>query len=394
MILRACAGKGLASPNKIGVVDQSVLANLCLESQSQVAISTDNAREVIWIYASKADVLESVEWPSGSKQASLHDLKVTQILLLSKRARELLALEHPSDVDVTIPATIRLNIAPALITDLPRGDEVHVAKKIARTLEAGNGWGLLVLQECSIPVQLRAREMKDDRVRLSMLTRTLLCATDTDPIHDVQLSALLHVSWPLLRAPIRRLRGLINRFIEFLLRPLLGSPRIALGTTQALVGDDNEQVARLNPSVFPLLGIKPGDHIIVSWAKRQVFAIALEAEDVADKERESLRKLQMVNLFIQGESKVAARHLVIGLSAKLRAELGIPLRTAVMVRRRLAATFVGQLNQLVLPICGLALAAARFPNVPAIAWILGFSLVLAVGMFPVRHRKPPQGRLS
>jgi hypothetical protein len=102
----------------------------------------------------------------------------------------------------------------------------------------------------------------------------------------------------------------------------------------------------------------------------------------------------MVNLFIQRESKIAARHLVIGLSARLRAELGIPLRTAVTVRRRLVATFLGQLNQLVLPICGLALAAAKFPNVPMIAWIFGFLGVVMLGMVPVRHRKPPRGRLS
>src|SRR2546421_7670111 len=68
------------------------------------------------------------------------------------------------------------------------------------------------VQTCALPifpVQLRVRQMKNDRVRLSMLTRTLLCAPDAESIHVIQLSALLHVSWPLLRAPIRDRKSVV-----------------------------------------------------------------------------------------------------------------------------------------------------------------------------------------
>jgi len=394
MTFRAFAGKGLASPSRIAVVDASVLIRWGLESQSQIMLSSAEVHELVWVYPSKGDVREAADLTASIVDTLPENLKSTEMILLSKRARDAFGEHGPVEVTVTVPKTVRLNVAPALIHDLPRGDEVQLPDAIARLLVNGCGWGLLVHEGCSVPVRLRTRPMSQQRVRLSMLTRTLLSTPDAQPIQNVQLSALLHTPWPVFYAPVRRLRGLVNRLFELLLRPLLGSTRVVLRTTQALVGDDSEQVARLHTGVFPLLGIKPGDHIIVTWAKRQAFAIALETEDITEQQSQALRTLQMVNLFVHGDNKIAIDHLAIGLSATLRAELGIPPRTAVMVRRRLGTVFVGQLNQLVLPVCGLAIAATKFSNIPRVAWVLGFVLVLFVGMFPARHRKPPRGRLS
>lgn len=84
--------------------------------------------------------------------------------------------------------------------------------------------------------------------------------------------------------------------------------------------------------------------------------------------------------------------LTAGIAAPLRAELGIPRRTVVTVRRRLLPRIAGRANDLTVPLGGLVVAALAIQGF-RIYWVaLGSVMILALSLLPLRHRRPPRGR--
>ncbi len=388
----------MQSPNRIAIVTQDNLSAWDLESQSQLIIKRGSCSVTVWVYQGNVDTAVQ---PSDELPTDLN-----QVILLSKRSRDALAMNQPLDVRIIVPKSLRLKVVPALIDDLPRGDEAQVNEEIRQLVCGRHGWTLIVHGGCSFPVRLESRKMLSTNIRLSLLTRALICsAKSSEDLIDVQLTPLFEdkpskkelipEASPLFRRifdMLRRTMQLLNRIVEQLLRPLLGAPVVTLRTVGALVGDDNEQVIRLHSEVFPLLGVKPGDHVIVSWADRYVMAVALEAGKITPEEAQAIKGLKRIDLFSESPEPSALDHLSIGVSAKLRSDLGLPKSTVLCIRRRLMTTVLGQLNQLTIPVLGLVLAAVAVPNVSYTAIAIGFIPVLILGMLPIRHKKPPHGR--
>lgn len=396
--LQAFVGRGLQSPNKIAIVTKATLKAWSLEPQSQLIISRRRNRITVWVYQREPNAITQ---PGDVLPADFN-----QAIFLSKRSRDSLKITEPSDVKISVPRSLRVKVVPALIDDLPSGDEAQVSDEIRQQVCGKNGWTLIVCEGCSFPVRLHSRKMLSANIRLSLLTRALICSAGTpqDPA-EVQLTPLfddhsaMDESTTTLRRAFQKFRRIVrwlvrytNRGFESLLRLLLGAPVVTLRTSGALVGDDNEQVVRLNSGVFPLLGIKPGEHVCISWANRFAMAVALEAGKMTPEEVEAIKQLKRVDLFGDTTESPALDHLTIGVSAKLRFDLGIPRSTVLCVRRRLMTAFLGQLNQLTIPVLGLVLAAVAVPNVTFKAIALWFIPVLILGMLPLRHHKPPRGR--
>lgn len=396
--LKAFAGRGMQSPNRIAIVAPDNLHAWKLESQSQLVIKRGRYNVTVWVY--QGDVGTTVQ-PSEELPTDLN-----QVILLSKRSRDALSMSQPLDVRIIVPKSLRLNVVPALIDDLPSGEEAQVNEEICQIVCGWHDWTLIVHDGCSFPVRLQTRKMLSTNIRLSLLTRALICsAKSSEGLIDVQLTPLFD-DRPSKIEPSPKPRSLFQRFFsvlpwmiqlfdriaERLLRPLLGAPVVTLRTVGALVGDDNEQVIRLHSEVFPLIGVEPGDHVIVSWADRYVMAVALEAGEITPEEARTIKGLKRIDLFSESPEPSALDHLSIGVSAKLRSDLGIPRSTVLCVRRRLMTAVLGQLNQLTIPVLGLILAAVAVPNISYTAIAIGFIPMLILGMLPIRHKKPPHGR--
>ena len=253
-------------------------------------------------------------------------------------------MSQPLDVRIILPKSLRLNVVPALIDDLPSGDEAQVNEEICQLVCGWRGWTLIVHDGCSFPVRLHARKMLSTNIRLSLLTRALICsAKSSEDLMDVQLTPLFDdrpskiepgpESPPLFQRFFGMLLWMIqllNRIAERLLRPLLGAPVVTLRTVGALVGDDNEQVVRLHSEVFPLIGVEPGDHIIVSWADRCVMAVALEGGKTTPEEAQTIKRLKRIDLFSESPEPSALDHLSIGVSGKLRSDPRNPKKHGIM----------------------------------------------------------------
>jgi hypothetical protein len=337
-------------------------------------------------------------------------------LWLSRRAREALNIPPGVTPAVTLrlPARVRLEFGSARIDDLPRGTEVDVAEPVLKTLAGRHGYALLVAEGRCMPVKLRNRPLDAGQVRLSMLARSLLgllppaiveVGAVPQPDRTVLLCALPEDGarwWERLlrRSPPRG--GTIARLaqgcarstgsvLERLLGPVLGTPRFAFRTTEALVGDDVHPVVRLPPASFPLIGIRPGDQVVLTWADRAAVAIALEQVSLSLQTAEDLRRHQMVDLRA-GRHPRDGDHLTVEVAASIRHVLGIPRETVLQVHRRLWPQIAVRLNGLIVPVGGLLLAAAAVPGFePRWMW-MGLLGILVLEVLHLRLPAPPRGR--
>jgi hypothetical protein len=85
------------------------------------------------------------------------------------------------------------------------------------------------------------------------------------------------------------------------------------------------------------------------------------------------------------------QRLLVAIPPSVRRHLNIPPDTVVEIRRRVRTRFVSELNQLIIPVTALVLAAVAVP----LKWwedVIGVVLVLLFGLAPMRIPKPPRGR--
>lgn len=395
MLLKALPAKNIKSAVPSGAVEPEILLSWGLKPGSQLLIEHNERAVAVWMHGDH-------RVPKEHKDKA--------VIWLTKRARIALGIGDSGSVVVkgTIPDTVQLTAAVALVDDLPKPYEVDVSAAVKRRVSNRDGWGLLIYDEIPMPVRLRQRRINSDNIRISFPTRALIYPASDLGGEVLQLSPVLEDCLPfLVRLKIRHpyagffglLAGIMKRLIhhvgqifESLLRPILLAPIVVTRTTEAFVGEDTYQVVRLNAQIFPLLGIKPGEQVIVSWASRQVVATALEfVETNADPQASTT--LQRTDLHHTGTRSSIAPHLAIGITAPMRASLGIPRHTVVNVRRRLTPLILSRINELTIPVGGLLLAALALPGVIP-RWGIGISIlaVIMLALVSARYRLPPTGR--
>jgi hypothetical protein len=414
--LTAVPAIGLRSSQPAGAVVRQLLERLVLQVQSQVLITNGEREIAIWVYAS--DALPECEAPPK--------MQPEDVIWLSKRARDFLGTDASPVVWLVPPATDALLVVPALIDDLPPVNVAHVSYNTRQRLASPGGWSVLFTEGWTMPVRLHGRKMPDDHIRLSHHSRALLglereghgsesnavaqSARQSTPAHfrRVQVSAMIEprLRWSESfgrRSPFGRRFGpaagaalflyqLLAQLAEWLLRPLIRAPAVALRTTEALAGDDTNQVIRLSREVFPLLGVKPGDQLIVNWAGRQAIGTVLEALAIDEEERARLGEYQGVDMPTRDARIIPLDYLSVGISAEMRADLGMNRHTVVTLRRRLLTILIERANDLTIPVGGLILAALLVPGMSLVFLALGIVAVLVLGMAPIRYKSPPRGR--
>src|SRR6202030_4382274 len=121
MKLIAIRGKGIASPVRVAIVHPTLLSQWGLGAQSQILLKTAKGRQVVWVYPRVSDASEATRARKPSDASAAQEIDV-ETILLSNRGREALGDEPELEVQVSVPKTMHLCVAPGIIDDLPPGD--------------------------------------------------------------------------------------------------------------------------------------------------------------------------------------------------------------------------------------------------------------------------------
>jgi len=323
------------------------------------------------------------------------------------------------EASLVIDRPHRVTVSGALASDLPRGNDVHVSQELARALGSRrlrrSPECLLSTSRLCAPVRVVGRRSHGNTIlRAGMLTRALFEFQVGD---DVQLSLIPRAP----RQVVRSLRSrttaapsagspfgaltivwgavilfcrLFDWLVEALLRALLRAPGQPVRVVQGHPGDDSpdRRVVRLHPSVFPVLGITPGMQVFLQWGKGRTTAIALD-----DYQPHS----PTIPTFLRERQAAGTRldlppefppHLVARVSLAVRRDLGMSSDTVAVIRRRLRTAVLSHLNQLIIPVAGLILAALAIKGFQGWKLYTGLGLVIIFGLVPLRKSPPPSGR--
>lgn len=319
---------------------------------------------------------------------------------ISRRVAALLDLDGAAGAPlrIGIPVLGVYEVRSAVADDLPSMDEVHVP--------AGEVASHRLLSHNGVAVWVRAvprPHVAHDTVRMGYQLRVLLGATSggAAPITLAELASdedLTRRSDPaggprslVARARLlgARLGAWLDQRLEAGLRALFRAPELHARVTQAHAGDDTAATVTLHPAAFDRLGAVPGSQVLVRWGGREIVAAAVADHDphAGDGPAEIARQSQRVDRFSPALPVDMPGHLVVRLSAPARNALGCPAATVIAVRRRLRPMLVGNLNQLVIPLAGVILAAAALeqPN-----WYLIGSGTFVMSVFALAGLRIPR----
>jgi hypothetical protein len=302
----------------------------------------------------------------------------------------------PTIVTLTFIPSAIFRARVSLADDLPAANQVQLSSDWHLGDPdhfRGTRWALLVHRGFVAPVELQYRDtMADDEVRMSRFLRSVVGID-----HE---NAALHAA-PLLLSDTRlghwqRLGRALRRLPHAALVHLLGAPQLVFRTSRAELGDDTERVVRIHASLFPLLAISPGDHVMVDWAHRRAIAVALEqVEHGRDRSRPVAAGVRVGAH--EGDTpedpEGVLSRFTISIAAPIRVELGIPHATVVTVHRRVGSLLRARITQAVLPITAVILTAVAIPSIPH--WVIAL-LAIAIAyltlIVPARKSRPPAGR--
>lgn len=377
----------------MAVLDRTILTSLGLRTGTRTILRRGARKLAVWVLDA-ADIATAQPVPEG---LAAHD-----VIWLSKRARDLLLVpRNGADVILDARPHRELRVKPALVDDLPKANEVHVSRDVIADLGTDRA---IAYSKCgSIPIRLRAREMNAGAIRMTMLMRSLMDVRrgDTIEIGPLQRERLFFddrgaactAAWKYWRRAVAAARWagrLVFLAWESLLRLLLHAPVLAMRTVEAEIGDDTNRIVRIAPETLRVLGVQPGDEVILEWLGTRVVAVA--HEKIRDAPVGLHRGVTADDWGSDPQADAIPEHLVIGVAAEMRGEMRIPRRTIVSVRRRVSSLFAQRLNELTVPIGGLLFAALALDKISVTAAAVGAVIVTVMAMAPARHRVAPRGR--
>ena len=175
------------------------------------------------------------------------------------------------------------------------------------------------------------------------------------------------------------------------LRWFLLSPMVALRVSEAVAGDDNQGVVRIDCAYFPALGINPGDGVILRSGPLHAFAVAVpRSQDMIERiqvQRKPGTGQQKVTDLFQDEE--IPEHLRIWIPMPLRRDLLIDRHGLVTVERAVWPLVRSRFHVLSLPLLGVLFAALSIglpssPVVGALTWIITVVVILFLTLAPLR----------
>jgi hypothetical protein len=308
----------------------------------------------VWVFGEESPELRdrgmAIKWP----KKPLHNE-----VAVSKRVSDFFG-ESLGGVNLTLPTAISVHFRRAAVDKLPTSLEARVSSEVFKLFKPGANrsyWVLATTQSVAIPIRLVQDSTKGNletpELRGGALLRFFLgLGTES----QVQLSPIGHV---LNDRPTRNQRTVRNSFargkgegaqavvaavirtkrrvssaLERSLHLLFGAPSVAVVSHPASLGDDTEQIVRLHPSLFSMLGISPGDEIFVEWGGRRTAAVAFEFSPDSSANT-------------NGSNHTG--HLQALVSAQIRFDLGMPRSSALELRRRVLPKVLDNINDAFIP---------------------------------------------
>ena len=188
----------------------------------------------------------------------------------------------------------------------------------------------------------------------------------------------------LVRKSFREIWRLANDLLERVLKLYFHTPKMGLISDGSFLGDDWGRIVRLHKPAFDMLGISPGDRVEVAWCGVKTYAIALEQKDfngASNLQSDSNSKMDLRSL----------HHLFIGISSGVRFDLGMPMKSAVEVRRIIVPLVVQQLNSTLLPVISVIAGGLTIHlNGFSITFLALATMLISLGR--LRMTKAPSGR--
>ena len=135
---------------------------------------------------------------------------------------------------------------------------------------------------------------------------------------------------------------------------------------------------RLHPAAFTMIGISPGDEVIVEWCGRSTSAIADE----------------LVHLESQTQKfEFIEEHMYMSVSNQVRVDLGITASTAVEVYRKVIPKVLDNLNSVFLPVISVVVGgnSLKLPGV-TVFLLACFAALLSLGKVRLPRAAPGERR--
>lgn len=318
-------------------------------------VLSDGHKDInVWVFGEESPELRNrgmaVKWPKNP----LHNE-----IAVSRRVSDFFG---PSlgQMTLTLPRAISANFRRAAVDKLPSSLEARVAPEVLKLFSPGaerGYWVLATTDSVAIPIRLvpdsTKGNLENPELRAGALLRFFL---DLGEKSQVQLSPIEHVlndrptrNQRIVRksvahgkrghaqaatAAVIRTKRRVSYALDTSLRMLFGAPSVAVVSHPASLGDDTEQIVRLHPSLFSMLGISPGDEIFVEWGGRRTVAVAFEFSPDSS---------------MRASDSTHTGHLQALVSAQIRFDLGMPRSSALELRRRVVPKVLDNINDAFIP---------------------------------------------
>ncbi len=366
--MTALTSEGLLRQLPAAVVHPEFFGVWRIHPWTVASITVGKKTRRTWLVPADDQLLS--EWTRASWSSS--------IWLSRKLARSLGVDVHASrDAQLTFDCT-SARIQFARIDNYLQTHEIVMDPETRRRLLVTSKHVLLVSERrvmVAKPVsRFRSRDQRAGLVRLNYHARALMGLTP-GPISrrpSIQLSSYAPV-WDSHGRPesvwtwIRRVLRAPIVVLEAVFVLLLRAPRVALAAEESDASDDSQMLVRVSPNTCELLGIESGDGVFVTWGRRRVLVRA-GAEESWEYEESALP--QKVDWTPGRQTHRVAPDSRIAVPAKVRAELGAPRNSVLVVRRSVLSRLRRRLITLAIPLVGIGIAVLA----------LNVAILLALGL--------------
>ena len=362
---------------------------------------TDGKRiQPIWVFRGEfGGMLKSPEkktiWQSLVKTIWPKYVRINQVFA-SNRVFDFFGLDC-LELELTLPPYTKLELHIAHVDKQPVALSVQVSSDVYKSFARPGrhvAWAVATRNSLAIPVRLvRSSETKDADFRSNMIVKMFFSADDfetiqfshpryvtreraTKAIRKLPLKKyfLKHEKTAIMAATFISGVRMMVEILEFLLKSYFRAPRMAFLTIPSYLGDDAQRLVRLHPAAFTMIGIKPGDEVVVEWCGRRTSAIADE--------------FVYLDSQIQKSDSIS-EHLYISVSGQVRFDLGIPISTAVEVQRKVMPKVLDNLNSVFLPVISVVVGgnSLKLPGV-TVFLLACFAALLSLGKVRLPRAAP------
>lgn len=366
---------GLRRQQRAVLAPPPVISGWGLQAGSLVRVQVGNRARGVWLHV--ADDITATKAPDG-----------TPVLYLDARTAAALgvAIDTLTEGQIDVRSW-HLRPQPMRL-DYPQGSGLVVVPPDVLEGLGGTGRAVVIRSPSRVMVaQAWTPPLPDrqapDKVRLNYHSRLLLGITDgaTEPMQVTPWPRDAGIGFPALAQRAgRRARDVMGAP----LRAWLGAPELLVAVRSASSIDDGQRVARCASSTLDLLGARPGDLVRVGWGPRTT---SVRLFPRSDSDTSPINAPSMVDWVGGRTDDEIPDDSEILIPAAVRAELGAPRDSVVLVRRSTAWLLRKRAVALTLPLVGVAISIPGV-DLPPVAGVLLLALVSLMTLAQDRVPRP------